>query len=118
MRRGGGGGRRGRRGTCGKLTEALLWSLRYSPGEIAYLEHKQAPVLDQRVEPGSWFYWQAFHHLRGSRHDGGAIPFAAMATYSDWLGQTCPVERGRLVRMVMRLDNAEREHNGRTATSH
>jgi len=43
----------------------------------------------------------------------GPIPLAAIAGYSKWLGQTCPVEKGRLVRVVMALDNVEREFMGR-----
>lgn len=108
----------GRRGSSKKLTAALLWSLKYSPDEIEYLEHKQAPELNDRVEPESWAYWQAFHHLRGSRSVGmalGPIPFAAISNYSDWLGMTCPVDRARLVKIVMALDNVEREFLGRKA---
>ncbi|WP_425262485.1 phage tail assembly chaperone [Salipiger marinus] len=98
------------------MTEALLWSLRYSPDEVEYLEHKQAPELANRVQPESWFFWQAYHHLRGSRPMGfgvGPIPFDAIARYSEWLGQTCPVDRARLVKVIMALDNAEREYLGR-----
>jgi len=83
---------------------------------VEYLEHKQAPELNERVDPESWFLWQAFYHLRGSRPIGlatGPIPFAAISNYSEWLGQTCPVEKGRLVRVVMALDNVEREFMGR-----
>lgn len=62
------------------------------------------------VEPESWLYWQAYHYLRGSRQQGmgvGPIPFSEIAAYSDWLGLICPVERGRLLRMVTAMDNAE-----------
>ncbi|MCD1619128.1 hypothetical protein K7H20_13745 [Salipiger manganoxidans] len=43
----------------------------------------------------------------------GPIPFDAIARYSEWLGQTCPVDRARLVKVIMALDNAEREYLGR-----
>jgi len=89
--------------------------MKYSQEEIDYLEHKQAPELEERVTPSSWFYWQAFHHLRGSRQEG-VIPFLAISNYSEWLGQTCPIEKGQLVKMVMAMDNAERDHHGRTSS--
>ncbi|MEB3419900.1 hypothetical protein ACFSDD_11010 [Salipiger marinus] len=43
----------------------------------------------------------------------GPIPFDAIARYSEWLQQTCPVDRARLVKVIMALDNAEREYLGR-----
>jgi hypothetical protein len=86
---------------------------------LEYLKRKGAPVLKDAVEPKSWFYWQAYHHLRGSRqrgHDIGAIPFSEISDYSEWLGQTCPVDKARLVRFVMAMDNVEREFLGRKPT--
>ena len=110
-----------RRRTYKKLTEALVWSKTYSADELEYLRHKQAPELENAVEPESWFYWQAFHHLRGSRAQGleaGAIPFSEIAAYSEWLGLTCPVEKFRLARLVIDLDNAERSMNGKPSPEH
>jgi len=74
--------------------------------------------LQERVEPESWFFWQAYHHLRSSRPMGfgvGSIPFSEISSYSDWIGQTCPVAKSRLVKMVVALDNVEREFLGRKA---
>ena len=63
-------------------------------------------------EPASWFFWQAYHHLRGSRRLGmgpGGIPFSEIMEYAENCGLTCPVHRNRLVRMVTDMDNAEIE---------
>lgn len=63
-------------------------------------------------EPESRFYWQAYHHLRGSRQIGfgiGPIPFAAIMEYADFAAVTCPVERNSLVRLITAMDNAERD---------
>lgn len=68
-----------------------------------------------RPKPESGFLWQAFHHLRGSRNFGGAIPFSEIARYADEVGITCPVMRGRLVDVIISLDNAERSPNGTAA---
>lgn len=73
--------------------------------------------MAQRVEPGHWFYWQAYMHLRGARGMAGAIPFSEIAAYADWVGIECPVSRNRLARIVMALDTAEGRH-GRTAADH
>lgn len=37
------------------------------------------------------------------------IPFSEIVTYSEWLGITCPVEKARLVRVVLTMDNKDRE---------
>ncbi|WP_108482258.1 phage tail assembly chaperone [Oceaniglobus ichthyenteri] len=83
---------------------------------MRYLREKGAAELQNEVEPCNWLYWQAFHHLRGSRQQGmglGPIPFSEIMAYADsYLGITCPVDRGRLVRMIMAMDNAERAAMG------
>lgn len=62
------------------------------------------------VEPENAFYWLAFHMLRGERTAGtGAIPLTAILGYADFAGITCPVGKTRLARMMIRMDNAERE---------
>ncbi len=61
--------------------------------------------------PESWFYWQAFHYLRGSGqtpYGRRPIPFSEIAAYADWQGMTCPVEKARLARVIIAMDNAER----------
>lgn len=101
-----------------KLTEALEWRLRYTPAERDYLQRKQAPEIIGMVEPESLHLWQAFHYLRGARPTGfgvGPVPFSEMATYCDWAGVACPIDRAFLVRVVTVLDNLEREHHGGTA---
>lgn len=60
--------------------------------------------------------WQAFHHLRGSRNMGGAIPFSEINGYADWAGITCPIQRGRLAAVVIALDNSERSHGATAKT--
>lgn len=110
-----GGSEGGRRNTK-KLTAALQWRLKYTADQVAYLEAKAAPELSERVEPESWFFWQAYHHLRGARGLAGSIPFSEIAAYCEWVGLTCPVMRWRLARIVTALDNAEGEH-GRTAAN-
>lgn len=113
MHRGWRSGQRGAGRSGKKLTEALVWRLRYSEDDLRYMRLKQAPQLADEVTPDSWFYWQAYHHLRGSRQIGmgvGAIPFDAIAAYCDWARITCPVRRAMLARVVMTLDNTEREH--------
>ena len=79
---------------------------------MEYLRHKQSPVLADAEEPESMFLWQAFHHLRGSRGFGGAIMFSEIAAYCDWVGLTCPVQKARLVKMMIGMDNAERAAHG------
>lgn len=77
---------------------------------MRYLREKGAPEMAGAVEPANMFYWRAYMHLRGSRQQGmgiGQIPFSEISAYSDWLGLTCPVDRGRLVRMIMAMDAAE-----------
>lgn len=37
------------------------------------------------------------------------IPFSEIVTYSEWLGITCPVEKARLIKVVMTMDNRARE---------
>lgn len=65
------------------------------------------------TEPVSWYFWQAYHHLRGSRQSGfgvGAIPFSEIMDYAErFIGIECPVQKSRLVRMVVALDNVEME---------
>lgn len=43
---------------------------------------------------------------------GGPIPFSEIAAYADWAGIACPVQRSRLVRMVIAMDNAELTADG------
>ncbi|QDP65861.1 MAG: hypothetical protein Unbinned7865contig1001_60 [Prokaryotic dsDNA virus sp.] len=68
--------------------------------------------MSEYVEPENAFYWQAFHMLRGSRSVGGmgigAIPLDAILGYADLAGMTCPVEKTRLARIMIMMDNAER----------
>lgn len=88
-----------------KLTAALAWSLTYSPEELEYLAHKQAPVLQDAVDPQSWVYWQAYHHLEGARTERGGIPFSEVAGYArDVLCTDCPIEISRLARMVFAMN--------------
>lgn len=68
----------------------------------------QAPEWTERDAPDSGFLWQAFHHLRGSRGAGGAIPFSEIAGYADFAGIGCPVQRTRLANVMIAMDNAER----------
>lgn len=64
-------------------------------------------------EPENRFLWTAYAALRTSRGGlGGPIPFSEIATYCDWLGLTCPVQRGRLARVVAAMDRAEGDFNG------
>ena len=66
--------------------------------------------MQDYVEPENSFYWHGFHMLRGSRSAGtGAIPLSAILGYADFAGITCPVGKTRLARMMIRMDNAERE---------
>lgn len=105
MQGGGHGDPGSRRGARKKLTAALAWSLRYSPDELEYLRHKQAPELDDAVEPESWLYWQAYHHLEGARTERGGIPFSEVAGYArDVLRTDCPIEIARLARMVFAMN--------------
>lgn len=73
---------------------------------MSYLKHKQAPELNDAVEPESWLYWQAFHHLEGARTERGGIPFSEIAGYArDMLCTDCPVEIARLAHMVLAMNN-------------
>lgn len=77
----------------------------YTPEELEYLAHKQAPVLENAVEPESWLYWQAYHHLAGARTESGGIPFSEVSGYArDVMGTDCPVEIARLARMVFAMN--------------
>lgn len=91
--------------------------MRYSGDDLEYLRAKRAPELAGWVQADNLFFWQAFHHLRGSRQIGGAIPFGAISDYCEWAGVECPVQRTRLARVVITLDNAERDFNGRIAST-
>ena len=73
-----------------------------------------APQLADMAVPENWFMWQAFQHLRGARGFNGPIPFGEIAKYSEWAGITCPIQRTRLMNIVMALDNAERTHGAAT----
>jgi hypothetical protein len=37
------------------------------------------------------------------------LPFRAIAAYSDWAGQTCPVEKSRFVQVMIAMDNLDRK---------
>lgn len=80
------------------------------------LERLQAPQWVERAQPDNWFFWQAYNHLRGSRNMGGAIPFSEIRGYADWAGITCPIQRGRLVSVIIALDNSERSNGPATQT--
>lgn len=79
------------------------------------MREKGAPEIVGHVGPQSKFYWVAYHHLRGSRQMGfgiGPIPMTEILAYAEHAGISCPVNRSRFIRMMVRLDNVEREHHG------
>lgn len=94
--------------------------MNYTPSEIEYLRAKGAPVLNDQVEPESFFYWQAYHHLRQSRPvalGDGPIPFSEITAYCEWSGITCPVQKSILAKVIIALGDVELEH-GRTEAQH
>lgn len=96
------------------MERALLARLQYNDAAIRYMKAKGAPEV-QDIEPEDTFFYTAFFALRGSRSIGmamGAIPFSEIMGYADYAGIDCPVMRSRLLRMVIHLDNVEREFYG------
>lgn len=83
------------------------------------MRDRKAPALSQEVAPESWFYWQAYHHLRGDGMDAMGfkpIPLGAIVNYArDWADITCKIEQARLVRVVMAMDVTERDYRAKKA---
>ena len=62
--------------------------------------------------PQNEFLWRAFHLLRGSRTQDGAIPFSEIKAYGDWVGMTDPVQKMHLLHAIIAMDNTERAAHG------
>ena len=90
-----------------------MWSLKFNKTDEAYLKHKGAAILNEKVFPQNAWAWSAFQALRGSRQYGmsvGPVPISEIASYCDFVGLNDTVSKQRLARFVMALDQAEREH--------
>ena len=86
----------------------MHWADGISENDRFFLESRRKPEWVNRATPNNWFMWQAYHHLRASRNERGAIPFSEISAYCDWAGLTCHVQRTRLANIVIALDNSER----------
>lgn len=104
------GGDQGRSGRNKKLTEALAFYRKHSADELAFLEWKQKPEWLERPQPAYPFLWEAFWVLARGRTMDGWISHDAITRYCDESWLTDPVSRGQVVRVIMALDKAEKQH--------
>lgn len=60
--------------------------------------------------PENTFLWNAYQEIRRDRPVGmapGRIPISAIAAWCDFHGVDCPVQRNRVKRAVMAMDDVE-----------
>ena len=87
-----------------------MWTLRYSQADEDYLRAKGAAVVSSKVQPENLWAWSAFQALRGSRTRGGPIPISEIHAYCNLTMVCDTIQRQRLARFVIALDQAEREY--------
>lgn len=82
---------------------------------MAYLRSRNKPEWANRPVPENAFLWTAFRHLQRSRNMNGHVPISEINAYCEFAGIDDPVQRSRLLTVVMALNEMEPAHAAKTA---